>query len=378
MPSPDYYEVLGISKNADDREIKKAYRNLARKYHPDVCKDAGAEERFKEINEAYSVLADSQKRAQYDNLGHENYTSASKGSYTGAGGFSGGGFSADVSGFGDIFDFFGGSFGGSRRAGPQAGNDLLMKIAINLEDAVTGTDREIEVLHTEACTTCNGTGSETKRRSQCGACGGTGQIRQMSQSVFGQFVRMSTCNQCQGTGKVPEKRCTACKGSGHQRIKRKVSIHIPAGIDTGMRLRMEGYGEAGEYGATNGDLFVEVHVKAHDRFTRSGDTLETIVAVSPAQAILGSNVEIETIDHRHVDLVIPAGVQYNTALKIPGEGVRRRGRPGDLLVRVKVAIPKSISPEEHEIYQKLLEIEGKKSPEEKKGFFSGIMGKKKK
>ena len=357
MGAGDYYDILGIPRNADEKEIKKAYRNLARKYHPDVCKDKGAEEKFKEINEAYSVLSDEQKRAQYDNMGHETFTNASKGSYTG------GGFGAEDSlptspGFGDIFDFFG---GGQRRSGPQPGSDLLMRIQIRLEDAVSGIDRDIEVMHTEPCAACNGSGSETKRLNTCPRCGGTGQMRQTASSAFGQFVRMTPCTQCGGKGKIPEKVCKECRGSGHSRVKRKVSVHIPAGIDNGMRLRMEGYGEAGDFGAANGDLFIEVYVQSHDRFIRSGDNLETTVEISPVQAVLGTSIEIETIDKRHIDLKIPPGIQYNTALKIAGEGMKRRGKPGDLLVRVKIVTPKSVSSEQRELYQKLAELEGKSS-----------------
>jgi len=371
MAAGNYYDILGIPKNADETEIKKAYRNLARKYHPDVCKESGAEEKFKEINEAYSVLSDSQKRSQYDMMGHETFTNASKGSYTGAGGFGGGGFSADFNGFGDIFDFFGG--GGSRRSGPQPGADLIMRMQISLENAVSGIDREIEVNHNEPCSACNGTGSETKRLNTCPQCGGSGQVRQASQSVFGQFIRMSTCPRCEGRGRIPEKRCPVCHGSGNSRVRRKVQVHIPAGIDSGMRLRLEGYGDAGDPGAPNGDLFIEIYVQPHPRFTRTGDNLETIVEISPAQAALGSVVEIETIEQKKAELRIPAGIQYGTALKIPGEGVKRRGRPGDLLVRVKIVIPKKISAEEKELYEKLLEFSGS---DEKKGFFDNIMGKK--
>ncbi len=373
----DYYEILGVQRNADEKEIRKAYRNLARKYHPDVCKEAGSESRFKEINEAYGVLSDVQKRAQYDKLGHETFTSASKGAYTGGGGFGGGGFSSDFSGFGDIFDFFGGAFGGQQRyQGPNPGSDLLMQIQISLEEAVSGIDREIEVVHTEACPACNGTGSETKKLTNCPRCGGTGQIRQMNQSVFGQFVRMSICTECQGRGKVPERRCGNCRGTGHTRVKRNINVHIPAGIDSGMRLRMEGYGDAGDYGAPKGDLFIEVHVRPHPRFVRHGDNLETFLDITPAQAVMGSAADVETIDHRQVNLKIPSGIQYNTALKIPGEGVKRRGKPGDLLVRIRISVPKHTSSEEKELYEKILEIEGKKGAESKKGFFSGIMGKK--
>ena len=371
MGAGDYYETLGIPRNADEKEVKKAYRNLARKYHPDVCKEPGAEEKFKKINEAYSVLSDEQKKGQYDNMGHETFTNASKGSYTG-GGQSGGGFSADFSGFGDIFDFFG---GGQRRSGPQPGADLLMRIQIRLEDAVSGMGREIEVMHTEPCSTCSGSGSETKRLNMCPRCGGTGQMRQTANSAFGQFVRMAPCTQCGGKGKIPEKVCKDCRGSGHTRVKRKVSVHIPAGIDNGMRLRMEGYGEAGDYGAANGDLFIEVYVQSHDRFVRVGDNLETTIEISPAQAVLGTSMEIETIDKRHIDLKVPAGIQYNTALKLAGEGVKRRGHPGDLLVRVKIVTPKSLSGEQKDLYQKLADLEG--SSNVGGGFFSGIMGKKK-
>lgn len=371
MGAGDFYDTLGIPRSADEKEIVKAYRSFARKYHPDVCKEPGAEEKFKEINEAYSVLSDKEKRAQYDNMGHETFTNASKGSYTGAGGY-GGGFSSDFSGFGDIFDFFG---GGQRRSGPQPGADLLMRMQIRLEEAVAGVDRDIEVMHNEACPACNGTGSETKKTSTCPRCGGSGQMRQATQSPFGQFVRMSTCNACSGRGKIPERQCRDCRGSGHKRVKRKVNVHIPAGIDSGMRLRMEGYGEAGDYGAANGDLFIEVYVQSHDRFQRSGDNLETMIEIGPPQAVLGTMVEIETIDKRKIALTVPAGVPYNTALKIPGEGVKRRGKPGDLLVRVKIVIPKGISGEEKELYEKLAELEGKHDG--KSGFFSGFMGKKK-
>lgn len=377
MAEGDYYEILGIPRNADEKEIKKAYRNLARKYHPDVCKEHGAEEKFKTINEAYSVLSDSQKRAQYDHMGHETFTSASKGSYSGAGGFHGGGFSADFSGFGDIFDFFGGGFSGSRQSGPQEGSDLLMKMQVTLEDVVFGADREIEVNHTEACSHCNGTGSENKKLVNCPRCQGSGQMRQMSQTIFGQFVRMSTCTECHGRGRIPEKRCTECRGSGHTQVHRKVTVHIPAGIDSGMRLRMEGYGEAGDYGAPNGDLFIEIYVRPHAGFKRIGDNLETDVEISPAQAVVGSVVNVETIEKKTVELTIPAGIQHNTALKIPGEGVRRRGKPGDLLVRVKVVIPKQLKQEIKGLYEKILELEGHHMADSKKGgIFSGFMGKK--
>lgn len=379
MVAGDYYDRLGVSRTADDKELKKAYRNLARKYHPDVNKDPGAEDKFKEINEAYSVLSDAQKRAQYDQLGHETFTNASKGSY-GGGGYSGG-FNADFSGFGDIFDFasdiFGGGFGGRRR-GPRRGDDLLMRMDINLRDAVFGVDKEIEVMHAESCQTCDGTGSEDKSLKSCPKCGGTGQIRQQTQTPFGNFVRQGVCDQCGGKGKIPEKPCSTCHGSGHAKIKRKLSVHIPAGVDTGMRLRMEGYGDAGDHGAPNGDLYIEVHVRPDSRFQREGDILGTKVQISPSQATLGTIVEIKTIDDRKLEVKVPAGTQGGKRLRVSGEGVRKRGRYGDLLVTVEVIIPKNVHGEMKELYEKILELEGTrdkgKNNGDKKGFFESILG----
>lgn len=372
MSAGSYYDVLGVSRDASQQEIKKAYRNLARKYHPDVCKEPDAEEKFKEINEAYSVLSDEQKKAQYDNIGHEAFTNASKGSYSGGGGY--GGFQADFSGFGDIFDtFFGGGGGPRGPRGPRPGADLLLRMKISLKDAVFGVDREVEVYHSESCPECDGTGSKSKKMRTCAKCGGSGQIRQVSQSLFGQFVRMSTCPDCNGRGKVPEEPCSMCGGSGHTRVKRKVTVHVPPGAYSGLRLRMEGYGEAGEYGASVGDLYVEILVEEHPRFVRTGDNLETEVKVTPAQATVGSSVEVKTIDDRTVELKVPAGIQHGTALRIPGEGVRRRGKPGDLLVRVRVVIPKKLSDEERELYEKILELEKKNSG--KKGFFKDFVDK---
>jgi molecular chaperone DnaJ len=379
MVAGDYYDKLGVSKTADDKELKKAYRNLARKYHPDVNKEPGAEDKFKEINEAYSVLSDAQKRAQYDQLGHENFTNASRGSY-GGGGYSGG-FNADFSGFGDIFDFasdiFGG-FGGNRQRGPRRGDDLLMRMDITLKDAVFGLDKEIDVMHAEACQTCDGTGSTNKNLKSCPKCGGTGQVRQQTQTPFGNFVRQGVCDHCRGKGKIPEKPCSTCHGSGHAKVRRKISVHIPAGVDTGMRLRMEGYGDAGDHGAQNGDLYIEIHVRPDSKFQRDGDNLGTKVQVSPAQAILGTTVEIVTVDERKLEVKVPAGTQGGKRLRVSGEGVRRRGRYGDLLVMVEVIIPKSVHGEMKELYEKILELEGnKEKPKtdgEKKGFFESILG----
>jgi molecular chaperone DnaJ len=356
MGSESYYDVLGVPRNATETDIKKAYRNLAKKYHPDVCKESGAEEKFKSINEAYDVLSDETKRRQYDQLGHESFTNASKGNYSGAGGA---GFNADFSGFGDIFDFFGG--GSRRQSGPQQGDDLLMRIQITLEEAVFGVQKEIEVMHTESCPDCDGTGSSTKKTVKCSKCNGTGQIKQVKNSIFGQMVTQSQCPNCGGRGKIPESPCRKCNGTGKTKIRRKVTVNVPPGIDSGMRLRMEGYGEAGDYGASNGDLYIEVYVVANPKFDREDDNLITQYEISPAQAVLGCEVEIETIDRKKVSLKIPAGIAYGTRLRIAGEGVRRRGNYGNLLVRIVIATPKKISSAERELYEKLLKAEGNPS-----------------
>ncbi|MDD4126101.1 MAG: molecular chaperone DnaJ [Methanomicrobium sp.] len=378
MGATNYYDILNVPKTATEQEIKKAYRTLTKKYHPDVSKEEGAEEKFKEINEAYSVLSDKQKKAQYDSMGHETFTNASKGQYSG-GGFGGSGFSSDFGGFGDIFDAFFGGAGGGRRGprGPQAGADLLMRVQITLKDAALGTSRDVDLMHTEPCPECEGTGSKNKKTRTCPRCGGSGQERRENRTPFGNFVSMATCSQCGGRGKIPEERCSACGGSGHTRVKRTITVTIPAGIDTGMRLRMEGYGEAGDAGASNGDLFIEVEVLADENFRRIGENLETGVVISAASAAVGSKVEINTIDGRVVELKIPAGVQHGTALKIAGEGIKRRGRPGDLLVRVKIEIPKNLTDEEKELYNKIVEIEsGKKGKNGKKsGFFTDFLKK---
>ena len=361
MGSESYYDVLGLPRNATETDIKKAYRNLAKKYHPDVCKEPGAEEKFKSINEAYDVLSDETKRRQYDQLGHDNFTNASKGNYSGAGGA---GFNADFSGFGDIFDFFGG--GGRRQSGPREGDDLLMRIQITLEEAVFGTQKEIEVMHTESCPDCEGTGSSTKKTTTCSKCGGTGQIKQVKNSIFGQMVTQSPCPNCGGRGKIPESPCKKCNGTGRTKIRRKVTVNVPAGIDSGMRLRMEGYGEAGDYGARNGDLYIEVYVVSNPKFDREDDNLITQYEISPAQAVLGCEVEIETINRKKVAMKIPAGIAYGTRLRIAGEGVRRRGNYGNLLVRIVISVPKKISSAEKELYEKLLKAEGNAGPSSSK------------
>jgi len=369
MGAADYYEILGIPRDADAREIKKAYRRLAHKFHPDVCKDTGAEDKFKQINEAYSVLTSIKKRREYDNSGFRTETPASEGPGTGNG-EADGSAAADIFGSADFSDFFGES---RQQSVPPPGADLFMQIQVGLENALNGTDREIEVIHTEHCPACAGTGSATKRVSICHRCGGTGKMRVTANSSFTDFLRMTPCTYCGGKGKVPYKVCIHCKGSGHARVKRRISVHIPAGTDNGTKLRVKGYGEAGDFGAESGDLFVEVVVQPHDRFLRNGDNLETFVEISPSQAALGTFLKVGTINKRSIDLKVPAGIQNNTVLKIRGEGIHHRDHTGDLLVRVKIITPKTLSGEQRDLYRKLAVLDG--SSTVGGGFFSWIMGK---
>lgn len=371
MGAEDYYRILGIPRTADTREIKKAYRRLAHKFHPDVCRDKGAEDKFKLINEAYSVLSSVKKRREYDNSGFRTETPAPEGAGTGKG-EADGSSAADIFGSADFSDFFGEH---RQQSVPEPGADIFMQVQIPLGDALSGTDREIEVTHTEHCPACAGTGSATKRTSTCHRCGGTGKMRVTANSPFTDFLRMTPCTYCGGKGKVPDKVCSHCQGSGHTRVKRRISVHIPAGTDNGTKLRVKGFGEAGDFGAANGDLFVEVVILPQDRFTRTGDDLETVVEISPAQAALGTFLEVETIDKRHIDLRVPAGIQNNTAVKITGEGIRHGNHTGDLLVRVKIITPKHLSREQQELYQKLADLEGSQTAGG--GFFSWIRGKKK-
>ncbi len=363
--SESYYDILGVPKNASEKEIKDAFRSLARKYHPDICKESGAEEKFKKINEAYSVLSDPQKRARYDMGG--------KSAFEGASPFGGGygNFHTDYYDFGDIFDAFFGGFGerSRQRRGPIPGADILVRLRISLEEAVFGADKEVEVEHTEACPVCDATGSASKRLQTCPTCGGSGQLRKVHATAFGQFIRAGTCGTCNGRGRVAESPCTQCRGTGHVRARKKVRVHVPSGIDTGMRLRVEGLGEAGERGAPSGDLFIEVSVAPHKRFTRTGDHLETTLEVTPAQAAIGSSSTVETIDRKQVEVHIPEGTEQDAVLTVAGEGVRKKGRSGDLRVRVKIRTPRHLSAEERDLYLKLLQLEGKKKPK-RKGLFN--------
>lgn len=339
----DYYELLGVPRTASDDEIKKAYRKMARKYHPDVNRDdiKTAEAKFKEINEAYEVLSNQENRAKYDQFGHAAFDAAS-----GASGFGGGG------GINDIFDmFFGGGFGGARRQGPERGADLRYDMDITLEQAATGHKQEIEVPRTEDCTSCQGTGAAAGTHPEtCPQCGGTGQAQVVQNTPFGRMVNVTTCNRCRGEGKIVHTPCGECKGRGKVRKTRRIQVAIPPGADNGLRLRISQGGEAGTRGGPQGDLYVYISVKRHKIFGRDGDNLVYDLPVSFAQAALGDEVEVPTLEGV-TKLEIPSGIQSGTVLTIKDKGIphlRGHGK-GDLKVRLTLITPKKISDKQRQL-----------------------------
>lgn len=345
----DYYDVLGVSKNASPEEIKKAYRQLAKKYHPDVNKeDENAADKFKEVAEAYEILSDDQKRATYDRFGHDAFD-PTKG---GAGGF--GGFGEGMGGFGDIFDLlFGNAGGGQRkRTGPQRGSDREVRLDINFEDAVFGMEKDFDIQRVEKCSQCSGSGAEPGSQAKtCTQCQGAGQVRSSQSTPFGRFETVKTCPKCQGEGKIIEKPCTACKGSGKTRKKRTINVRIPAGIDTGSRLRMSGEGEAGINGGPSGDLYITIVVKPHERFTREGYNLICDVEIDFVQAALGAEIDVPLLGGASHKVTIPAGTQPGDVITVKGKGIPHlhSQRSGELKVIVKIKIPTKLTKKQKEL-----------------------------
>ena len=351
----DYYEVLGVGKSASASEIKSAYRKKAKQYHPDVNKEADAEEKFKEVQEAYEVLSDDNKKATYDRYGHAAFE---QGAGNGAGGF---GFD-DVD-LGDIFgSFFGGGGRRQRQTGPRRGEDRLMRLEISFMDAINGVKRDIKITYDATCDHCNGSGAKTASdTATCSRCGGRGQVQQQQSSPFGTFVTTTTCPDCQGKGKIIKDKCPDCQGKGYNNKTVTVELDIPAGINTNQQLRVSGKGGRGANGGPNGDLFVEILVKSHPHFIREGRNIHITVPISSVDATLGCEVDVPTV-YGDVTVKIPAGTQSGTSLRLKGKGVKdlRGDSFGDQMVKVDVRIPTKLTAEEKELYQKLASSTKKK------------------
>lgn len=362
MSKRDYYEVLGLSKGASDDEIKKAYRKMAKKYHPDVNKDAGAEDAFKEVNEAYEVLSDAQKKATYDQFGHAGMDGANFGGGQGFGGFD------DL---GDIFgSFFNGGFGGGRSSrqsnGPRKGNDRFMQMRIDFMDAIFGKEEEITLNVDEQCTACGGTGAFSKDDIHtCHTCNGSGSVTSQQRTPFGVFQSQSVCPDCNGTGKTVAKKCDKCHGRGYENKRVKLNIKIPAGIQSGQQVRVPGKGERGTNGGPNGDLYIEILVTRHKLFVRDGNDIRISVPISAIDATLGCKIDVPTV-YGDVELTIPAGTQHGQQFRLRGKGVKHaRNGQGDQFVEVTIEIPTKISKDERELYEKLKNKKGHESPFEK-------------
>ena len=359
----DYYEVLGVARSASPEEIKRAYRKLALQYHPDRNpNDPQAETRFKEINEAYEVLSDSERRQRYDTFGHAGTQGMPGFDFGGAYGFGG---------LNDIFDaFFGGAAAGRTRTGPRRGSDLRLELRITFEEAVFGVEKELTIPRAESCDSCHGSGAEPGTSPQtCPVCRGSGQVRRATQSIFGQIVNVATCSRCRGEGSVIDKPCRRCSGTGHVPGEKQVRVRIPAGVDSGSQIRLSGEGEPGPRGGAAGDLYIALQVKPHAVLQRNGTDVIYELPISVAQAALGDSIEIPTVDGP-MQLEVPAGTQYGKVFRIHGHGIPhlRSGRRGDQLVYVRVVVPTSLTAEQRKALESLGGLSGKPHPVEK-GFF---------
>ncbi|MBI1880928.1 MAG: molecular chaperone DnaJ [Chloroflexi bacterium] len=368
----DYYEVLGVAKGAAPEEIKKAYRQMARKYHPDVNKEPDAEDKFKEVNEAYEVLSDEQKRTMYDRFGHAGLG--------GAGGF--GGFQ-DFGGFRDPFEIFEEVFGGlggfsrsrRQRGGPRRGADLRYEMIMEFEEAVFGVEKEIEVPRQETCNTCNGNGVEPGTSSiRCPECNGTGEIRRQT----GFFINIGTCPRCQGRGEIITSPCRECRGQGRIVKTRRLSVKVPAGVDNGTQIRLSGEGESGTMGGPPGNLYVVIRVKPHIYFRRNDETIHLDLAINITQAALGDEVEVPTLDGKEM-MTIPAGTQTGDTIRLRGKGVPRLRRDGsnlgrgDQIVTLQVRTPTNLTKEQRHFLLELGKtLDREVIPQKEKSFFDRI------
>ncbi|MBW3023229.1 molecular chaperone DnaJ [Candidatus Woesearchaeota archaeon] len=359
----DYYSILGVSKGANKDEIKRAYKTLAKKYHPDLNKEAGSEEKFKEVNEAYKVLSDDKLRQQYDNFGTADERFS--GFQAGAGGFDFG----DI--FNSIFEGFGGFGGfGGRRRGPRRGSDLSYELDIDLEEAASGTEKNISFDKYETCSHCKGLGGTNVEK--CETCHGSGYVQNTRRTPFGVFSTTTNCPKCKGEGVVVNDKCKYCGGEGKVVKERKIKVKIPAGIETGTSIRISGEGEPGEKGASHGDLYVLIRVKKHKTFERKGDNILTTVPISFVQAVFGDEIEVPTLEGK-ARLKIPSGTETETLFRLNNKGIRniRTGRHGDEFVRVRVEIPKKLNAKQKKALEEFAKVSGS-SVAPQKDFFSKL------
>ncbi len=371
----DYYDLLGVSRDADSDALKQAYRRMARQYHPDINKEPGAEERFKEIGRAYEVLGDPQSRARYDQFGE-----------AGLGG-SGMPDMGDMGGFADLFETFFSGFGGpggaggrSQRRGPQQGDDLRYDLTIDFNQAVFGQEKEIKVPHLEMCGSCNGSGAKAgSGPTTCSTCGGAGQVRRATRTPFGSFTQVAECPACGGSGQVIADPCSTCSGKGVKSVRKKLRINIPAGVDTGTRLRVSGEGNAGIRGGPAGDLYVFLKVKNHSKLKRDGLTINSEINISYLQAILGDTIQVETVDGLE-SLEVPTGTQPNSVLVMENKGIPKLGNPvarGNHNILVNVNLPKRLSDDERLLVEQLATHYSARGPQNhhhNSGLFGRLFG----
>ncbi len=370
----DFYQLLGVSRSADADTLKRAYRKLARQYHPDINKNPGAEEKFKEIGRAYEVLADPDTRARYDQFGE-----------AGLGGAAGMPDMGDMGGFADLFETFFNGFGGqgsqstrTQRRGPQQGDDLRYDLNIEFKQAIFGEQREIKIPHLETCLTCKGVGAKPGTGpTNCSTCGGSGQVRRATRTPFGNFTQVAECPSCAGVGQIISDPCVNCGGNGVKQVRKKLRINIPPGVDSGTKLRVSGEGNAGLKGGPSGDLYVFIKVKNDPKLKRDGINIYSEISISYLQAILGDTVSIDTVDGK-VELNIPGGTQPNSTLTLANKGVPRLGNPvarGNHEVLIKVKLPTRINEEERNLLEKLASHYSTQNQNTNSGLFSKFFGK---
>lgn len=369
----DYYEILGVSKDAGKDEVKGAFRKKARECHPDVNKAHDAEKKFKELGKAYETLMDDDKRAIYDRYGEDGLKNA---------GFDNGGpFAGGFGDLNDIFNSFFGSFGFSQRQAdpnaPQRGDDLRIDIEIEFEEAVFGVQKEIKIDHLEICDSCKGTGAEPGSAPvKCPNCGGSGRVQQTTQTILGHFTQITTCPQCHGSGQKISNPCKACKGYGKIEKEKSIELKIPAGVDNGSKIRISQEGDAGKNGGPAGDLYAVLHVKSSDYYKREGFNVYTKLEITPAQAVLGDEIMIKTLDGE-TNVNVAAGSQSGTSVKIKGAGVPYLGKNtqrGEHIVVVDVKIPTTLTDEEKQLYKKLYEINTKKKHQDRESLLDKMKG----